>query len=123
MAALIGGATGCAAFAATCTPSAHFYPWIGQGIILAALLAAPGVARLLASGSAAVAIAAFPVAAALSASGAGYDRVYGPASLIGILALAWLGGVAFAVGRQAHSRARHRAATGPGRRSPEADAS
>jgi curved DNA-binding protein CbpA len=102
-AALIGEVTGCATFAVTCTASAPLYPWIAQGLILAALLVAPGVARLLAGGTAAVIVLALPVTAALSASGAGYDRTYGPASLIGILALAWLGGVGLAVARRARA--------------------
>ncbi len=92
-AALIGAATGCAAFSATCTGSATLYPWLAQLAILLALALLPSVARLLAGGSAAVVVFAFPVAAALSASGASYDRVYGPASLMGILAVVWLGGV------------------------------
>ncbi len=100
-AALIGGATGCAAFSATCTETAQLYPWIAQAAILLALLAVPAVARILVLGTVAVLVAAFPVAAVLSASGATYDRVYGPTSLIGILAFAWLGGVLVGVIRRA----------------------
>ena len=92
-AALIGQATGCAAFSATCTSSEALYPWLAQVAILLALALLPGLARLLAGGTAAAAVFAFPVAAALSASGANYDRAYGPASLMGILAIVWLGGV------------------------------
>ena len=93
-AALIGEATGCAAFSAACTDAARVYPWVAQALILLGLIVAPPVARVLAGGSAAVAVLSFPVAAALSASGATYDRTYGPAALGGILAIAWLGGVA-----------------------------
>jgi len=92
-AALIGQATGCAAFSATCTSSEALYPWLAQFVILFALALLPGLARLLAGGTAAAAVFAFPVAAALAASGANYDRAYGPASLMGILAIVWLGGV------------------------------
>ena len=92
-AALIGQATGCAAFSATCTSSEALYPWLAQVAILLALALLPGLARLLAGGTAAAAVFAFPVAAALAASGANYDRAYGPASLMGILAIVWLGGV------------------------------
>jgi len=92
-AALIGEATGCAAFEASCTRPAHLYPWFAQAVIVLGLLAAPRVSRLLAGGTAAVAILAFPVAAALSAGGATYDRVRGPAALIAVLAVAWAAGV------------------------------
>ena len=92
-ASIIGAATGCAAFSASCTSTATFYPWIAQLVILTALLLLPTVARVLAGGTLAVALLAFPVAAALSASGATYDRVHGPPSLIAILAVVWLAGV------------------------------
>ncbi|MBF8290529.1 MAG: hypothetical protein HW391_1497 [Chloroflexi bacterium] len=47
-----------------------------------------------AGGTVAVALLAFPVAATLSASGAAYDPIYGPAALRGVLAVVWVGGVA-----------------------------
>ena len=92
-ASLIGEVTGCAAFSASCTTAATFYPWLAQLAILATLLLLTPLARLLVGGTAAVVILALPVAAALSASGAAYDRVHGPPSLLVLLALAWLGGV------------------------------
>lgn len=92
-ASLIGDATGCAAFSASCTSAATYYPWVAQVVILAGLLLLPAIARILAGGTIAVAVLAFPVAAALSASGATYDRVHGPPSLIAILAVAWVLGV------------------------------
>ncbi len=92
-ASLIGEATGCAAFSAACTSVSTLYPWLAQIVIMAGLLLLPALARILVGGTIAVAALAFPVAAALSASGAGYDRVHGPPSLIGILAIVWLGGV------------------------------
>jgi curved DNA-binding protein CbpA len=98
-ASLIGEATGCAAFSASCTSAATFYPWIAQVAILAVLLLLPAVARVLAGGTIAVAILAFPVAAALSASGATYDRVHGPPSLIAVLAVVWVVGVVLMAAR------------------------
>jgi hypothetical protein len=92
-AALIGRATGCAAFEASCTPPAHLYPWFAQGAIVLGLLVAPRISRILAGGTAAVAILAFPVVAALSAGGATYDRARGPAALVAVLGVAWLAGV------------------------------
>ena len=93
-ASLIGQATGCAVFSASCTGQTSLLPWVAQGAILLALVIVPSVARLLVAGTMAVVVLAFPAAAALSASGANYDRTYGPAALLGVLALAWLAGVA-----------------------------
>jgi hypothetical protein len=103
-AAVIGEATGCAAFEATCTAPADLYPWFAQAGILLALLALPRIARVLTGGTVAVAILAFPVAAALSASGASYDRTYGPAALIAVLAVVWAMGVAAVLLRRAVTR-------------------
>lgn len=103
-AAAIGEATGCAAFAATCTAPADLYPWLAQAGIILALLALPAVARILSGGTVAVAVLAFPVAAALSAGGANYDRTYGPAALIGVLGVAWAAGVAAVLLRRVVSR-------------------
>ena len=103
-AAVIGEATGCAAFEATCTAPADLYPWFAQAAILLALLALSGIARVLAGGTVAVAVLAFPVAAALSASGAGYDRTYGPAALIAVLGIVWAVGVGAVLLRRAVTR-------------------
>ena len=103
-AALIGDSTGCAAFSATCTPEGAALPWLAQAVILIVLLAAPFLARVLVGGTAAVLIVAFPAAATLSASGARYDRAYGPASLLAILAIAWIIGVAVMGIRAARKR-------------------
>ena len=103
-AAIIGEATGCAAFEATCTAPADLYPWFAQAAILLALLALPAVARILAGGTVAVAVLAFPVAAALSASGASYDRTHGPAALIAVLAVVWALGVGAVLLRRAVTR-------------------
>ncbi|MBA3875381.1 MAG: hypothetical protein C0498_00350 [Anaerolinea sp.] len=103
-AAVIGEATGCAAFEATCAPPADLYPWFAQSAIVLALFAVPGVARVFAGGTLAVAILAFPVAAVLSAGGASYDRTYGPAALIVILAIVWAVGVGAALMRRVVTR-------------------
>lgn len=103
-AALIGESTGCAAFSASCTREGAILPWLAQAVIVLVLLAAPFVARVLIGGTAAVLIVAFPAAATLSASGARYDRAYGPASLLAILAIAWIIGVAVMAIRAARKR-------------------
>lgn len=103
-AAVIGEATGCAAFEAICTPPADLYPWFAQVAIILALLAVPGAARVLAGGTLAVAILAFPVAAVLLAGGANYDRRYGPAALIAVLAVVWAVGVAAVLLRRVATR-------------------
>ena len=92
-AALIGESTGCAAFSASCTREGAILPWLAQALILLVLLAAPFLARVLIGGTVAVLIVAFPAAATLSAGGARYDKAYGPASLLAILAIAWIIGV------------------------------
>ena len=103
-AALIGESTGCAAFSASCTREGAILPWLAQAVILLVLLSAPVVARVLIGGTAAVLIVAFPAAATLSASGARYDRAYGPASLLAILAIAWMIGVVLMAIRAARKR-------------------
>jgi DnaJ domain len=103
-AAVIGEATGCAAFEATCTAPEDVYPWIAQAAILVGLLALPGVARVLAGGTIAVAVLAFPVVAVLAAGGANYDPTYGPAALITVLAVVWVLGVGAAITRRALMR-------------------
>ncbi len=103
-AALIGESTGCAAFSASCTREGAILPWLAQAAILLVLLALPFVARVLIGGTAAVLIVAFPAAATLSASGARYDRAYGPASLLFVLAVAWIVGVAIMSIRVARNR-------------------
>jgi hypothetical protein len=104
-AAVIGEATGCAAYEATCAPPAQAYPWFAQAAILLGLLAAPAVARALAGGSIAIALLAFPVVAVLSAGGAAYDRTYGPTALIVVLAVVWAAGVGAVFLRGALTRA------------------
>ncbi|MCI0581301.1 MAG: hypothetical protein L0227_00155, partial [Chloroflexi bacterium] len=103
-AAVIGESTGCAAFEATCTAPADLYPWFAQAAILLVLVSLPSIARVLAGGTVAVVVLAFPVAAALSASGASYDRTYGPAALIAVLGVVWVGGVAAVLLRRAVTR-------------------
>jgi len=44
------------------------------------------------------------VAAALSASGASYDRTYGPAALIAVLAVVWVLGIGAVLLRRAVTR-------------------
>jgi curved DNA-binding protein CbpA len=104
-AAAIGEATGCAAFEATCAAPADLYPWFAQAGIVLGLLALPGIARILAGGTIAVAVLAFPVAAVLTAGGANYDRTYGPAALISVLAVVWAAGVGAVLLRRAIARA------------------
>jgi hypothetical protein len=103
-AAVIGEATGCAAFEVSCTSAAELYPWFAQVVIVLALLAVPPLARLLAGGTVAVVLLAFPAAAVLSAGGANYDRTYGPAALIAVLGVAWVVGVGAALLRRAVMR-------------------
>ncbi|MEO8208687.1 MAG: DnaJ domain-containing protein [Chloroflexota bacterium] len=95
VASLIGQATGCAAFSATCTTTASLYPWLAQAAVILALLLLPGAARLLVGGTVAVFVLAFPVAAILIRRDGPFDPAYGPTQLMGAMAFVWLGGVAF----------------------------
>lgn len=103
-ASVIGRATGCAVFSASCTSTAALLPWLAQMVILLALAAVPALARLLVGGTAAVLVLAFPAAAALSAGGATYDRSYGPAALMAVLGLGWIAGVALTALRTFRTR-------------------
>ena len=94
-AALIGDATGCATFGATCDGAEPMLPWLAQALILGLLLLLPPLTRILATGTIAVLVALVPVTAFLLAVGAsGAPQAAGV--LIALLGLAWLIGVAWA---------------------------
>lgn len=100
VAQLIGDATGCATFQASCTAPAELYPWVAQVAIVAALLALPGAARVLAAGTLTSLVVALPAAAVLAASGATYSPTRGPLALFLALVIAWLIGVAIELRRR-----------------------
>jgi len=109
-AALIGDATGCATYGAACTGVAPMMPWLAQAAILGLLLLLPRVARILATGTAAVLLALVPLTGLLLAFG-GSGEPTAPAVLQILLAIVWIGGVG--LGLYAASRVRHIATPPP----------
>jgi len=96
VAALIGGATGCASYGAACTGAAPMIPWLVQAAILGLLLLLPRLARILATGTAAVLLALAPLTALLIAFG-GSGEPSAPGILQTLLTVIWIGGVAIGV--------------------------
>ncbi|HEX8025982.1 MAG TPA: hypothetical protein VF484_07245, partial [Candidatus Limnocylindrales bacterium] len=103
VAALIGGATGCATYTAGCTGAAPMIPWLVQAAILGLLLLLPRLARILATGTAAVVLALAPLTALLLAIG-GSGEPTAPGILQTMLTVIWIAGVA--VGAYAAMRLR-----------------
>jgi DnaJ domain len=87
--------TGCAMASASCDGLDPFLPWLAQPVILALLALLPPLARFLSFGTIGVLVAIVPVTAVLLAFGAGGTPQAGFA-LGALLALAWLGGLAYA---------------------------
>jgi Meckel syndrome type 1 protein len=96
-ASLIGAATGCARYAASCEPGAEWYPWLAQSAVAAALIglasASARIGRALAAGTIALLAVAVPAALLLAAAGATWDPINGPSALSVVLGLGWLAGV------------------------------
>jgi len=103
LALVIGEATGCGRFAATCVDSFAFGTWIGQLAVIVVLLIVPGLAAISAAGTVATLAAAAPVAVVLSATGGSRDPGTAGIVLGLFLVLAWLGGVAFALVRRSRT--------------------
>jgi hypothetical protein len=87
---LIGGATGCASFAATCRPPADLLPVVAGTLLFALLVALRPLARLSAVGTVGAALLAFPIAV-LGVDRGAVDGAPGDASrAIAMLAAVWL---------------------------------
>jgi len=96
VAAIVGGATGCTTYSATCTGAAPMIPWLLQAAILGLLLLLPRLARILATGTAAVVLALAPLTGLLLAIG-GSGEPSAAAVLQVLLALVWVCGVGLGV--------------------------
>jgi hypothetical protein len=96
-ATLIGQATGCAAYSASCTGTQPLLPWLAQAGILGVLLLLPPLTRLLAAGALAVLVALVPLTLLLVTFG-GTGALGGLAGGA-LLGAAWLAGVAWAATR------------------------
>jgi hypothetical protein len=96
-AAAIDQSTGCGAYAASCPEVSSPGTWIVQAAILLLLLALPAVAAWSAHGAIAALVIGVPAAVALIAGGGSNVRETSGPILLAVLAVAYLGGVAYAV--------------------------
>jgi len=96
-AAAIDQSTGCGSYAASCPEVSSPGTWIVQAAILLLLLALPAVAAWSAHGAISALVVGVPSAVALSAAGGSNVREASAPILLAVLAVAYLGGVAYAV--------------------------
>jgi curved DNA-binding protein CbpA len=96
-AAAIDETTGCGRLAASCPEISSPGTWIVQAAILLLLLALPVVAAWSAHGAVAALIVGVPSAVVLSAAGGSNVRDQSGPLLLAVLAIAYLGGVLYAV--------------------------
>lgn len=94
-ASAIGESTGCGRYAASCAEASSPGTWILGLAILVLLLAAPGVARWSAHGTLAMLLVGVPSAVILSAAGGTNVREASAPILLGVLAIAYLIGIAY----------------------------
>ena len=100
---LIGEATGCSRFAASCDSATGFIQPILAIVLLVGLLLVPRLAAIAAAGAVAALMAAVPTALILSATGEAADAA-SRASFLGVVIVAgWAAGVGFAIVRRARS--------------------
>ncbi len=95
-AAVIGQATGCTAYSASCGATEPLLPWLAQAAILGVLLLVPALSRILAVGTLALLLALLPIAGFFVAFG-GAGQSVAAIALVVLLSLAWLTGVGAAV--------------------------
>jgi len=97
---IAGEVTGCGRFAASCVEVFGVGTWLAQVAVFLILLALPTVAALSAVGTLAALAASIPTAVILSASGGSREPAASASILGGVLAVAYLAGVAFALARR-----------------------
>ena len=95
--AAIDQSTGCGRYAASCPEVSSPGTWIVQAAIVLLLLALPAVAAWSAHGAIAALVIGVPSAIVLSAAGGSNVRDQSAPILLGVLAIAYLAGVAYAV--------------------------
>jgi hypothetical protein len=100
---LLGELSGCGRFAAGCVETFAVGTWIAQFAVLGALLLVPALAAASAVGTVALLAAAIPASILLSAVGGGREPGAAAGVLAIVLAIAWLAGAAFAVGRRSRT--------------------
>jgi Meckel syndrome type 1 protein len=100
---LLGEVSGCGRFSAGCVETFAVGTWIAQFAVLGALLLAPALAAASAVGTVALLAAAIPASIFLSAVGGAREPGAAAGALGVVLAVAWLAGAAFAVGRRSRT--------------------
>jgi hypothetical protein len=100
---LLGEVSGCGRFSAGCVETFAVGTWVAQFAVLGALLLAPALAAASAVGTLALLAAAIPASILLSALGGAREPGAAAGALGIVLAVAWLAGAAFAVGRRSHT--------------------
>ncbi len=97
---IAGEVTGCGRFAAACVQPFELGTWLAQLAVILVLLAVPAVAAISAVGTLAALAASVPTAVILSAGGGARQPETSAAVLGGVMALAYIAGVAFAAVRR-----------------------
>jgi hypothetical protein len=97
---IAGEVTGCGRFSAACVQPFELGTWLAQLAVILVLLAVPAVAALSAVGTLAALATAVPTAVILSAGGGARQPETSAAILGGVMALAYIAGVAFAAIRR-----------------------
>ncbi|MEX2011158.1 MAG: J domain-containing protein [Chloroflexota bacterium] len=100
---LLGEVSGCGRFSAGCVETFAVGTWIAQFAVLGALLLVPALAAASAVGTLALLAAAIPASILLSAVGGAREPGAAAGALAIVLAIAWLAGAAFAVGRRSRT--------------------
>jgi DnaJ-like protein len=100
---LLGELSGCGRFSASCVETFAVGTWIAQFAVLGALLLLPALAAASAVGTVALLAAAIPASILLSAVGGAREPGAAAGALAVVLAIAWLAGAAFAVGRRSRT--------------------
>jgi hypothetical protein len=100
---LLGELSGCGRFSAGCVETFAVGTWVAQFAVLGVLLLIPPLAAASAVGTLAMLAAAIPASILLSAVGGAREPGAAAGLLAVVLAIAWLAGAAFAVGRRSRT--------------------
>ncbi|HEV8489326.1 MAG TPA: J domain-containing protein [Candidatus Limnocylindrales bacterium] len=100
---LLGELSGCGRFSAGCVETFAVGTWLAQFAVLGVLLLIPPLAAASAVGTLAMLAVAIPASILLSAVGGAREPGVAAGLLAVVLAIAWLAGAAFAVGRRSRT--------------------
>jgi curved DNA-binding protein CbpA len=99
-----GEATGCSRFSADCSPAVAPITWGAQLAVLVLLIAAPRFSRVATVATIATLAAVFPASALLLATSDPASMDAGRAVLGGLMAIAWVAGIAYGAAREFRQR-------------------